>query len=51
MFSRLIEGYLIGWVANPDMMTVAEAEKACHALVDLLLGEPRSRSRKAARGN
>jgi TetR/AcrR family transcriptional regulator, transcriptional repressor of bet genes len=46
MFSRLIEGYWIGWVANPNMMTVAEAENACHLLVDLLLGEPPSQSKK-----
>jgi len=37
IFSRLIEGFWTGWVADPDMMTLAEAERACHGLVDLLL--------------
>lgn len=38
VFSRMIEGFWIGWVADPQMMTVAEAERACHGLLDLLLG-------------
>jgi TetR/AcrR family transcriptional repressor of bet genes len=50
MFSRLIEGFWIGWAADPDMMTVAESERACHALVDLLLGETSPISKKTARG-
>jgi AcrR family transcriptional regulator len=37
IFSRMIEGFWTGSVADPDMMTVAEAERACHGLVDLLL--------------
>jgi len=37
LFSRMIEGFWTGWVADPGMMTVAQAERACHSLVDLLL--------------
>jgi TetR/AcrR family transcriptional repressor of bet genes len=37
IFSRMIEGFWVGWVADPDMMTVAEAERACHGMVDLLV--------------
>jgi TetR/AcrR family transcriptional repressor of bet genes len=48
MISRMIEGFWIGWVANPDMMTVAEAEHACHTLVDLMLGESSRRTRRLA---
>jgi TetR/AcrR family transcriptional regulator, transcriptional repressor of bet genes len=42
LFCRMIEGFWIGWVADPNMMSAAEAESACHALVDLLLGESSS---------
>jgi TetR/AcrR family transcriptional repressor of bet genes len=38
IFSRMIEGFWVGWVADPDMMTVAQAERACHEMLDLLLG-------------
>jgi TetR/AcrR family transcriptional regulator, transcriptional repressor of bet genes len=38
IFSRMIEGFWVGWVADPDMMTVAQAERACHTMLDLLLG-------------
>jgi len=37
IFSRMIEGFWVGWVADPDMMTVAQAERACHGMLDLLL--------------
>lgn len=40
VFSRMIEGFWIGWVSDPKMMTVAEAERACHGMLDLLLGAP-----------
>jgi TetR/AcrR family transcriptional repressor of bet genes len=51
LFSRMIEGFWIGSAAAPEMMTVAESESACHALVELLLGEPSSISRKAVPDN
>jgi TetR/AcrR family transcriptional regulator, transcriptional repressor of bet genes len=47
MFCRMIEGFWVGWAADPSMMTVAESESACHTLVDVLLGEPSSISKKA----
>jgi AcrR family transcriptional regulator len=47
LFCRMIEGFWIGWAADPTMMTVAESESACHSLVDMLLGEPSSISKKA----
>jgi hypothetical protein len=40
LFCRMIEGFWIGSAADSEMMTGAEAENACHALVDLLLGDP-----------
>jgi hypothetical protein len=40
LFSRTIEGFWVGWVADPSMMSVAEAERACHGMVDLILGMP-----------
>jgi AcrR family transcriptional regulator len=46
LFERTIEGFWIGWVADPTMMSVAEAEGACHALVDLLLGTTSSISKQ-----
>jgi TetR/AcrR family transcriptional repressor of bet genes len=42
LFCRMIEGFWIGCVADPNMMSAAEAKSACHALVDLLLGESSS---------
>jgi TetR/AcrR family transcriptional regulator, transcriptional repressor of bet genes len=38
IFSRMIEGFWVGWVADPDMMSVAQAERACHGMLDLMLG-------------
>jgi hypothetical protein len=49
MFCRVIEGFWIGWAADPNMMTVAESERACHALVDLLLGDTPPISKKTVR--
>jgi TetR/AcrR family transcriptional repressor of bet genes len=46
MFSRMIEGFWVGWVADPHMMSVEQAESACHALVDLLLGDRSSSIKK-----
>jgi TetR/AcrR family transcriptional regulator, transcriptional repressor of bet genes len=48
LFSQMIEGFWIGWVADPTAVTRADAEKACHAMIDLLLGAPSSLSRKKA---
>jgi AcrR family transcriptional regulator len=46
LFSQMIEGFWIGWVADPVSVKKADAEKACHGMVDLLLGAPSSLSRK-----
>ena len=46
LFERTIEGFWIGWVADPQMMSLAEAESACHALVDLLLGDSSAIAKK-----
>lgn len=46
MFSRLIEGFWVGWAADPGMMKVIDAEKACHTLVDWLLGEAAARPKR-----
>lgn len=46
LFSRMIEGFWVGWVADPQMVTVGEAERACHRMLDLLLGTPSRRSQK-----
>jgi TetR/AcrR family transcriptional repressor of bet genes len=51
LFSRMIEGFWIGWVADPNMMIVAEAERTCHALVDLLLGDSSPLCKKAVRNS
>jgi TetR/AcrR family transcriptional repressor of bet genes len=48
MFSRLIEGFWLGWAADPGRMKVTDAEKACHTLIDSLLGEAVTRPKKAA---
>jgi TetR/AcrR family transcriptional regulator, transcriptional repressor of bet genes len=37
IFSRMIEGFWVGWVGDPDMMSIAQAERACHGMLDLLL--------------
>ncbi len=47
VFSRMIEGFWIGWVADPNMMSAKESESACHALVDLLLGDSSFMAKKA----
>jgi TetR/AcrR family transcriptional repressor of bet genes len=47
LFCRVIEGFWIGWAADPSSMTVEQSESACHALVDMLLGEPSSILKKA----
>ncbi|MCW5750017.1 MAG: TetR family transcriptional regulator C-terminal domain-containing protein [Alphaproteobacteria bacterium] len=36
-FSQLIEGFWVGWAADPVAVDRARAEKACHLLVDMLL--------------
>jgi AcrR family transcriptional regulator len=46
LFSQMIEGFWIGWVADPVSVKRADAEKACHGMVDLLLGAPSSLSKK-----
>lgn len=37
-FSQLIEGFWVGWAADPVAVDKARAEKACHDLVDRMLG-------------
>jgi TetR/AcrR family transcriptional regulator, transcriptional repressor of bet genes len=37
-FSQVIEGFWIGWAADPVAVDKARAEKACHDLVDRMLG-------------
>ena len=44
LFSQMIEGFWIGWVADPVSVKKADAEKACHGMLDLLLGAPSSLS-------
>lgn len=39
-FSQLIEGFWVGWAADPVAVNKSHAEKACHNMVDLLLGGP-----------
>jgi AcrR family transcriptional regulator len=47
LFSQMIEGFWIGWVADPVSVKKSDAEKACHGMLDLLLGAPSSLSRKS----
>jgi TetR/AcrR family transcriptional repressor of bet genes len=37
-FSQVIEGFWVGWAADPVAVDKARAEKACHDLVDRMLG-------------
>jgi AcrR family transcriptional regulator len=37
-FSQLIEGFWVGWAADPVAVDKAQAEKACHNMVNHLLG-------------
>lgn len=37
-FSQVIEGFWIGWAADPGAVNKAQLERACHNLVDQLLG-------------
>lgn len=37
-FSQMIEGFWVGWAADPVAVDKARAEKACHELVDRMLG-------------
>jgi AcrR family transcriptional regulator len=37
-FSQLIEGFWVGWAADPKAVDAARAEKACHDVVDRLFG-------------
>lgn len=46
LFSRMVEGFWVGWVADPSMMSVAEAERACHGMLDLILDMPSAISSK-----
>ncbi|MGF7162449.1 AcrR family transcriptional regulator [Rhodoligotrophos appendicifer] len=45
LFSQMIEGFWIGWVADPVAVSKENAEKACHGMLDLLLGSPSSLSK------
>jgi TetR/AcrR family transcriptional repressor of bet genes len=36
-FSQLIEGFWVGWAADPVAVDAAQAERACHDVVDRLL--------------
>ena len=40
LLSRAVEGFWIASVANSEGVATTESEKACHWLVDLLLGQP-----------
>jgi TetR/AcrR family transcriptional regulator, transcriptional repressor of bet genes len=37
-FSQVIEGFWVGWAADPVAVDKTRAEKACHDLVDRMLG-------------
>ena len=37
-FSQIIEGFWVGWAADPVAVDKAQAEKACHEMVDRMLG-------------
>jgi TetR/AcrR family transcriptional regulator, transcriptional repressor of bet genes len=37
-FSQLIEGFWVGWAADPVAVDAAQAERACREVVDRLLG-------------
>jgi TetR/AcrR family transcriptional regulator, transcriptional repressor of bet genes len=37
-FSQLIEGFWTGWAADPVAVDAAQAERACHDVVDRLFG-------------
>lgn len=47
-FAQLIEGFWVGWAADPVAVNRARAEKACHTVVDLLLGADAASARQAA---
>jgi TetR/AcrR family transcriptional repressor of bet genes len=45
-FSQLIEGFWSGWAADPVAVDAAQAERACHDMIDRLFGlAGRSRAR------
>jgi AcrR family transcriptional regulator len=46
LFSQMIEGFWIGWVADPVAVKRADAEEACHGMLDLLFNAPSTLSRK-----
>lgn len=48
MFSQAIEGFWVGWAADPVAVNKALAEKACHEMVDRMLAashKPRTTAR------
>lgn len=47
-FSQLIEGFWVGWAADPVAVNRTRAEKACHTLLDLLLGAEAETARQVA---
>jgi AcrR family transcriptional regulator len=44
-FSQMVEGFWVGWAADPTSISPAKAEKCCLAYLDLILsGSPRPKS-------
>lgn len=44
--SQLVEGFWVGWAADPATITPKKAEAACHQYLDLLLARPDRKARE-----